>query len=397
MFGGKKLSALSSSSLVRREAKVQARLSAAGQALWQAVKKPWVAPVLAFGALVGTGVLFLGLAADPEAGSPQVRVNLARAIPLEKSGETPSGPDYWSEEDIFGTGGFGGLAGNDPVDGTAVITLPDDGAQISVPDRDRLPPRPLPPAPIAALHQAGPDGSLPVIAADGRTPAQAYARPFSSNGKPKVALIVGGLGLNPTTTRAAIEQLPAEVTLSFVPYAEGLQGWIDMARAQGHEVLIEVPMEPVDYPATDPGPQTLLTDLPPGEMRARLNWVLSRGTGYYGVINYQGSAFLRDKAATAAFTLALRQRGLSFIDDGQGRGVGGAFARASADRVIDGQLSAASIQSQLAGIEATAKARGQALGAGFAYPVTLAVAIRWIQGLEERGLQLAPASAIARS
>ncbi|MFT4091244.1 MAG: divergent polysaccharide deacetylase family protein, partial [Asticcacaulis sp.] len=274
--------------------------------------------------------------------------------------------------------------------------LPDDGSPVSVPARNKLAPRPLAPAPIAGLHQSGPDGPLPVIGSDGRTPAQAYARPFRSNGKPKVALIVGGLGLNPATTRAAIEQLPAEVTLSFVPYADGLQTWIDMARAQGHEVLIEVPMEPVDYPATDPGPQTLMIKQSPDETLSRLSWVLGRATGYYGVINYQGSAFLRDRPAASNFTNSLKLRGLAFIDDGQGRGVAGAWGRASADRVVDAQLNAPSIQNQLDGLEATARARGHALGTGFAYPVTLAVAIKWTQGLEEKGLQLAPASAIAR-
>ena len=99
-----------------------------------------------------------------------------------------------------------------------------------------------------------------LIAPDGRVPAQAYARPFRPNGKPRVSLIVGGLGLNAVTTRAAIERLPPEVTLSFVPYAENLQGWIDQARAQGHEVMLEMPMEPTGYPDNDPGPYTLLAD-----------------------------------------------------------------------------------------------------------------------------------------
>ncbi len=42
-----------------------------------------------------------------------------------------------------------------------------------------------------------------------------------------MAVIVGGLGFNAQVTQAAIEQLPAAVTLSFVPYADRLQGWID--------------------------------------------------------------------------------------------------------------------------------------------------------------------------
>ena len=82
---------------------------------------------------------------------------------------------------------------------------------------------------------------VPVIGKDGGTPAQAYARPFHDDGKPRVALVIGGLGLNSAATKSAIERLPPEVTLSFVPYADNLQGWIDLARANGHEVLLHRP------------------------------------------------------------------------------------------------------------------------------------------------------------
>ncbi|MBN8528746.1 MAG: divergent polysaccharide deacetylase family protein, partial [Caulobacterales bacterium] len=253
----------------------------------------------------------------------------------------------------------------------------------------------LPAAPIAGLSQPGPNGPLPVIAPDGRSPAVAYARPFRSNGKPRVALIVGGLGLNAVTTRAAIERLPAEVTLSFVPYAEGLQGWIDLARAQGHEVMIEIPMEPTGYPDTvDPGPQTLLAASTPDEVQARMAWLLGRATGYFGVTNYLGDRFAPSDSGMNAFLAVLRQRGLSFVDDGSMRRRPGAFARASADRIIDESQTPAAIMGQLNALEAAAKTRGQALGTGFSYPVTVEAAARWTAGLDARGLQLAPASAI---
>ncbi|OYW81686.1 MAG: hypothetical protein B7Z26_04710 [Asticcacaulis sp. 32-58-5] len=77
-------------------------------------------------------------------------------------------------------------------------------------------------------------------------------------------------------------------------------------------------------------------------------------------------------------------------------GAAATMPRASADRIIDQSLTAAAIQAQLAGLETAAKSRGQALGTGFAYPVTVATAIKWTQGLNQKGLQLAPASAITR-
>lgn len=255
---------------------------------------------------------------------------------------------------------------------------------------------PLPTAPIAGLYAPGPGGPLPIIATDGRTPFEAYKRPFVSNGRPKIALIIGGLGLNARATRQAIETLPPEITLSFAPYAEGLQGWIDEARAHGHEVLLETPMEPLDYPDNDPGPYTLMANASPPEIVTKLEWVLSRATGYFGLTNYLGSKFLASDAAYKAFATAAAGRGLGFIDDGTAAlKSGGDLPRASAERVIDDTLNPSAIDQQLLALESGAMQRGQALGDGFAYPVTLDKVARWAASLSDRGFQLAPASALA--
>lgn len=261
-----------------------------------------------------------------------------------------------------------------------------------------LPPgAPLPAAPIAGFFAPGPAGPLPIIAPGGRTPFEAYRRPFVSNGRPKVALVIGGLGLNARATQQAIETLPAEITLSFSPYADGLQGWVDMARAHGHEVLLEAPMEPVDYPDNDPGPYTLMANAGQPDTVKKLEWILSRTTGYFGVTNYLGSKFLASDGAYQSFASSLRGRGLAFVDDGSAaqRGGGKGLPRASAERVIDDQLNVSAIDQQLVALEAGALQRGQAFGAGFAYPVTLQKVAQWSRGLGDHGFQLAPVSALA--
>ncbi|MBX3480029.1 MAG: divergent polysaccharide deacetylase family protein [Caulobacter sp.] len=342
-------------------------------------------------------VLVMG---DAKAGSPVVRLDLAHAAAA--GGSVPGWKDALAPEADsapVSTGEFElseqpiELADGGVIGGSAIITLPDGGRleggqPVSVVNA-------LPQAPIAGLTAPGPGGSLlPVVGADGRPPWQAYARPFKSNGKPKVALIIGGLGLNPAYTRRAIELLPPEVTLSFAPYADGLQQWIDLARANGHEVLLETPMEPNDYPQNDPGPFTLLAGGAPGEIVKKTEWVLSRATGYFGVTNYLGSRFVTSNPAMSAFSGALKQRGVAFVDDGMAARRGMGPPRASADRIVDEDLSAEAIARQFAALEAGARSRGQAMGSGFAYPVTLESAAVWTRSLEERGFQLAPASAL---
>ena len=369
----------------------------------EALKRPPVAVAAAGLTLLGSAALFLTVLGDPTAGVPTARAELNRPAP-----EAPlamSGLDAFSLDAFGPYADLGAAPGADPfavggdTGGEAIITLPDgttvsgSGGSVSAP---KLAAQPLAPAPMAGLSQPGPNGPLPMIASDGRAPGQAYARPFRPNGKPRVALIVGGLGLNAVTTRAAIERLPAEVTLSFVPYAEGLQGWIDMARAQGHEVMIEIPMEPSGYPDNDPGPQTLLTSSTPDDISTRMNWLLGRATGYFGVTNYLGDRFVSSDAGMTAFLATLRQKGLAFIDDGTARRRPGAWARGSADAVVDEVQTPAAIVAKLNALEAAAKSRGSALGTGFSYPVTVEAAARWTAGLEARGLQLAPASSMAR-
>ncbi len=364
-----------------------------------ALKKPPVAVGAAGAFLLAAGVLFVAVMGDPRAGAPSARVALQRPAAVETA---PTGADAFAMSGLDLYQDLGDPALLDPngaAGGEALITLPDGasvagGSAIAAPVR--APSNPLPKAPIAGLFSPGPNGPLPRIAPDGRVPAQAYARPFRSNGKPMVSLVVGGLGLNAVTTRAAIERLPAEVTLSFVPYAEGLQAWIDMARAQGHEVMIELPMEPTGYPDNDPGPYTLLSSGGADDVEAKLDWLLGRATGYFGVTNYLGDRFATSDEGMGAMLAVLRQRGVAFLDDGSMRRKPGAFARASADRIIDEQQSPAAIMGQLNALEAAAKTRGAALGTGFSYPVTVEAAARWTAGLEARGLQLAPASAMTR-
>jgi hypothetical protein len=258
---------------------------------------------------------------------------------------------------------------------------------------------PLARAPLPGIHEQGPGGLLPVVAADGRSAFSAYRRPFTDTGRPKVALVVGGLGLNARITERAIEDLPGEVTLSFVPYAENLQGWIDRARANGHEVLIEIPMEPFDFPQNDTGPHTLLAAAPADENARRLEYLLSRATGYFGVTNYLGGRFAQAGEATTAAMGLLKRRGVGFVSDGSTSALGVAaqssgLRAVSADRAIDQRPSASDVTSQLGALEAQAGQRGAALGFGVGYAVTIETVARWSRELERKGLQLAPASAL---
>ncbi|MEL7030067.1 MAG: divergent polysaccharide deacetylase family protein [Pseudomonadota bacterium] len=259
------------------------------------------------------------------------------------------------------------------------------------------------PADRALLEQTE-IGLLPRIADDGRRSSQVYARPFDdADGRPRVGLILSGLGLSQTTTQAAIRELPAEITLSFVPYARNLETWTREAKAAGHEVMLELPMEPFDYPANDPGPYTLLTSNSRAENERRMEWLMSRFTGYFGVINYLGGKFTASNTSLKPVLQALEARGIAYIDDGFSQrtvlktvqnNVDGEWT--VVDRVIDARLAAAQIDSRLLELEALAIQNGSALGKGSAYPVTIDHIKSWVAEVDDRGYALSPASAVLR-
>ncbi len=286
-------------------------------------------------------------------------------------------------------------------DETATAALaPAPERTLPAPPRDGLR---LAPAPDPALLTEGQNGALPVIAPDGRRAWQVYARPFEVlDGRPRIAIMLANLGLSQSATKAAIQQLPGSITLGFVPYARGLEAWMNEARAAGHEVFLELPMEPFDYPESDPGPHTLLTTLTHSDNIDRLDWLLSRTAGYVGVTNFMGDKFTSSPESIGPVLEALRDRGLMFLDARTSReSVAGDLAtqiklpRALNNRFLDIEASRVAIDARLLELEEIAKAVGYAVGIGFPYPVTLERIARWSATLDEKGIALAPMSALA--
>jgi polysaccharide deacetylase 2 family uncharacterized protein YibQ len=256
--------------------------------------------------------------------------------------------------------------------------------------------------PDGSLLEATRHGQLPVIAVDGREAWQVYARPFPpGETRPRIAVVLTGLGLSQAATNAAIG-LPGAVSLSFAPYAANLDEWAIRARAAGHEILLDLPMEPQDYPTDDPGPHTLLTSLNPSDNVARLEWLLGRFAGYIGVIERMGTKFARSSEALRPVLVALKNRGLMVVDSrtsetswvfelaGQ---VG--LARAVASAEIDRLASREAIDRQLAALEQEARTSGYAVAVARPYPVSIERLTLWARSLEDRGFVLAPVSAIA--
>lgn len=255
------------------------------------------------------------------------------------------------------------------------------------------------------LTERGAHGPLPRIAEDGRRPYEAYARAYrapsgASADMPRVAILIGGLGISQNGTAEAIAKLPGSVTLAFAPYGSDLERVVARARGEGHEVYLQVPMEPFDFPENDPGPQTLLTTLSTDRNMERLHWSMSRFQGYAGLVTYMGGKFTATEAAIAPVLREAVKRGLLFVDDGTSArslvpqiAAGLRQPALRAEILIDRVPTPGEVDAQLARLEARAREQGFAIGIGSALPVTVERVARWARILESRGILLVPVSA----
>lgn len=363
--------------------------------------RQWPLARTLFGILAIISIVVIGrilLVNDPEGGRPVASVSIstieggnevASRITTEPISATPS---VVSEQTIAGNNGM------------SITTIGDD-----VPDSSHGTS-----VGVAALTEFGvmpelieetQNGPIPRISIQGDTPFNAYARasitPDAAAGKPLIAVIITGMGLSEGGTLDAIEKLPDNITLAFAPYGRSLQRTAGAARAGGHELMLEIPLEPFDYPENDPGPQTLLTGQPPRANLDRLFWLLARLGGYTALINHMGARFTASAADFGPIIEELGTRGLGYVDDGSSnRSIAANLTRNNrvpfgrADIQLDKTPARAAILTALENLEKRANDNGTAVGIASALPVSIQTIADWARGLEERGILLVPVSAL---
>ena len=260
------------------------------------------------------------------------------------------------------------------------------------------------PAAAADPHRDREPGDLVIAALPPQTDPLWIRNAASSSvptGEPVIAILIDDMGIDQKRSRVAID-LPAPVTLSFIPYGYHLRELTGKARAAGHEIMLHLPMEPLD-PEANPGPNALLTKLDRTEILRRLRWGLDRFEGYVGVNNHMGSKFSAWRPGMQLVMSELRSRGLLFIDSWtSNQSVGLSLSKelqvpnASRDIFIDHDISRVAIRHSLAELEYIARQRGFAVGIGHPHDLTLTMLNRWMAEARARGIEFVPISAIVR-
>ncbi|MDF1748198.1 MAG: divergent polysaccharide deacetylase family protein [Alphaproteobacteria bacterium] len=317
--------------------------------------------------------------------------------------EAPTGAVDAPGEDTAHNAPSTGEPGTPPSDTAVAPALTDDAAEPPLASDG--------PDPYAGNLAAYPDpgliediesvGTVPKAGQDGRVPWKVYARPSSSlETRPRIAVVVVNLGLSVESTEAAIA-LPGAVTLSFSPYAPNLKDWIAQARTAGHEVMVGLPMEPRDFPRSDAGLLSLMTSVDAEQNILNLQRVMSEGSGYIGLVNYQGSGFTSSRAALQPVMEDLSKRGLIYFDTLDNatsvapevaKAVG--MPHATGDMMIDASESRGTVLERLTQLELLAKTQNTAVVSVKPFPMLLQRVKRWSRELSGKGMVLTPLSGI---
>jgi polysaccharide deacetylase 2 family uncharacterized protein YibQ len=170
------------------------------------------------------------------------------------------------------------------------------------------------------------------------------------------------------------------------------------ARQAGHELLLGLPMEPMDLSIYDPGPLALLSSADAAANRERLDKLLARANGYVGVVPLGGGRLLGDADKLRPILAELDHRGFLFVEiGGLARSavaeVAGDLPRLKIDQVIEAETREA-LERRLAELEGAARRGGAAVGLVGASPAAIEKVGAWAAGLEARGLALAPVTAM---
>lgn len=225
-----------------------------------------------------------------------------------------------------------------------------------------------------------------------------FAMPAApSDGRPTLVIIIDDMGLNrPQSARAVA--LPGPLTLSWMPYAEDLPMQIGRGRANGHETMLHMPMEPLGH--TNPGPNALRTWLPPetnlGYLRAALDLI----GGAVALNQHEASVASLSVPLMDLVMEELAARGMGFVDSvtiphsvALRRALAGGVPAIARDVFIDNSPDPAAIRVQLAEAETIARRRGLSVSICHPRTTTMDVMERYLPGLADRGFVLWPVSA----
>lgn len=227
----------------------------------------------------------------------------------------------------------------------------------------------------------------------------------------RLAVVLGEMGLSRSITQQAVRDLPDSISFSFSLYAENLRRQTEDARAAGHDVLLEIPLEPENFPDDDPGPAALLTRYSASRNTMLLETALNKTDGFSAVMPWMGSRFMNSPEHVDRMMRLLRARDIVFLDSS---GLGGLYGDTAstatenaarryglpylrAHLVLDETATHDAVTEQLERLAKRARdTDGTAVGLAQPYPATITALKDWSTTLSDKNITLVPVSEIIK-
>ena len=216
---------------------------------------------------------------------------------------------------------------------------------------------------------------------------------------PKVAIIIDDIGYDPKIVDHFLS-IDAPLTFSVLPFSPYQEKVLGKLKSNNSEIMLHLPMEPVEYPKVNPGPGALLTSMTAQELSLHLNHAIDAIPGVVGVNNHMGSKLTTDSDQMHRIFMILKQRGLFFIDSRTSYetvspelALNLKLPYAQRKIFLDNNTSPKKIKSQLEKLIRYAKKRGGAVGIAHPHEETFRVLADEIPKLK-RQIRFVPASSM---
>ena len=265
-------------------------------------------------------------------------------------------------------------------------------------------PAPAPKATKSPLAKKSPVTQKPtfeIYPEEKRAPVKPTPKLVPHKNRPSVALIIDDLGYDKNIAKEFIT-LNVALTFSILPHSPFQKSIVQLAESNGLEIMLHLPMEPVEYPRVDPGPGTLLTSMSADELIAQLDENLKTLPNVKGVNNHMGSKLTAESTQLYQVFSVLKQRGLFFIDsrtsadslcEPSARLFQIPFARR--DVFLDHYPTPEFVREQIKELIRIARQNGQAVGILHPHPTTLKTLREMLPALQKQ-VQVVPASQVVR-
>lgn len=274
----------------------------------------------------------------------------------------------------------------DPGIGQDYFEAPADIVTETAPEEE-LPPEEESPAVVEEPHAQKPDD----------TPLPDVVVPRTDGKRAKVAIIIDDLGIDAKRSRQIID-LPAPITLAFLPYGSKTKEFAAIGKAKGHPLIIHTPMEAMDG-KQNIGPGGLKAGMDDAAFAQNFEVMLKSFEGYGGINNHMGSRLTQDEAAMKRLMGMLKERGLYFVDS---KTISTSVAAKEARRAgvpyavrnvfLDHEDTRSFVDGALAKVEKEALQHGTAIAIGHPKDATIAGLRAWIPTLKAKGIDLVPVS-----